>query len=222
MTVVSTSEKIRSRLIDNEVCFTANDCITDFILEGELPELQKEVQEKVQALLEALVIDTTNDPNTEETSKRVAKMFINEVMKGRFHKPPELRTFPNTKKLDEMMVVGPITVRSMCSHHLVPIIGQCWIGVIPGNKLLGLSKFARICDWIMSRPQIQEEATIQLADYIEEVLNPAGLAIVIKATHMCMQWRGIKDQATMTTSVLRGVLAKNSAAKQEFLEFIKT
>lgn len=109
----------------------------------------------------------------------------------------------------------------MCSHHLVPIIGKCWIGVIPGEKLLGLSKFSRICDWIMSRPQIQEEATIQLADYIEKVLNPAGLAIVVKATHMCMQWRGVKDQAAMTTSVLRGVMAKNPTAKQEFLEFIQ-
>lgn len=218
-TIVSAS--IKSKLIENEVPFTANDSIANYVTESEMKDLQQEIQEKAQALLEALVIDTENDPNTKETAKRVAKMFIHEVMKGRYHKAPELQVFPNTKKLDEMMVVGPITVRSMCSHHLVPIIGKCWIGVIPGEKLLGLSKFSRICDWIMSRPQIQEEATIQLADYIEKVLNPAGLAIVVKATHMCMQWRGVKDQATMTTSVLRGVMAKNPTAKQEFLEFIQ-
>lgn len=215
------SESIKSKLIDNEVPFTANDSIADHITESELAHLQVEIQEKAQALLEALVIDTTNDPNTKETAKRVAKMFVHEVMKGRFHKAPELTVFPNTKKLDEMMVVGPITIRSMCSHHLVPIMGKCWIGIIPGDKLLGLSKFGRICDWIMSRPQIQEEATIQLADYIEKILNPAGLAIVVKATHMCMQWRGVKDTAVMTTSVLRGVMAKNPTAKQEFLEFIQ-
>lgn len=218
-TIVSAS--IKSKLIENEVPFTANDSIANYITESEMKDLQQEIQEKAQALLEALVIDTENDPNTKETAKRVAKMFMHEVMKGRYHKAPELQVFPNTKKLDEMMVVGPITVRSMCSHHLVPIIGKCWIGVIPGEKLLGLSKFSRICDWIMSRPQIQEEATIQLADYIEKVLNPAGLAIVVKATHMCMQWRGVKDQAAMTTSVLRGVMAKNPTAKQEFLEFIQ-
>lgn len=218
-TIVSAS--IKSKLIENEVPFTANDSIASYITESEMKDLQQEIQEKAQALLEALVIDTENDPNTKETAKRVAKMFMHEVMKGRYHKAPELQVFPNTKKLDEMMVVGPITVRSMCSHHLVPIIGKCWIGVIPGEKLLGLSKFSRICDWIMSRPQIQEEATIQLADYIEKVLNPAGLVIVVKATHMCMQWRGVKDQATMTTSVLRGVMAKNPTAKQEFLEFIQ-
>lgn len=218
-TIVSSS--IKSKLIENEVPYAANDSIANYLTDSELKDLQQEIQEKAQALLEALVIDTENDPNTKETAKRVAKMFVHEVMRGRYQKAPELTTFPNTKKLDEMMVVGPITVRSMCSHHLVPIIGQCWIGVIPGDKLLGLSKFGRICDWIMSRPQIQEEATIQLADYIEKILNPAGLAVVVKATHMCMQWRGVKDTASMTTSVLRGVMAKNPTAKQEFLEFIK-
>lgn len=218
---MSIASRIIQHLRSETVPFTANDSIAAYLTEENVQELQIEVQEKVQNLLEALIIDTEKDPNTAETAKRVAKMFIHEVMKGRYHKAPELQVFPNTRKLDEMMVVGPITVRSMCSHHLVPIIGSCWIGIIPGEKLLGLSKFSRICDWIMSRPQIQEEATIQLADYIEKVINPAGLAIVVKATHMCMQWRGVKDQASMTTSVLRGVLAKNPAAKQEFLELIK-
>jgi GTP cyclohydrolase I len=109
----------------------------------------------------------------------------------------------------------------MCSHHLVPIIGKAWIAVIPGEKLFGLSKFSRVCDWIMSRPQIQEEATVQLADFIEEKLNPMGTAIVIKATHMCMNWRGVKDTAEMTTSTLRGVFAKNDSARKEFLSLIK-
>lgn len=218
---MSVSQSLIEYFRINKVPFNANDCIAPYLTEESKKELQQEVQEKIQEVLKSLLIDTDNDPNTLETAKRMARMFFNEVMKGRYTKPPELRTFPNTKKLDEMLIVGPITVRSMCSHHMVPIIGKCWIGVLPGEKLFGLSKFARICDWIMSRPQIQEEATVQLADYIEKELNPAGLIIIVKASHMCMRWRGIKDEAEMTTSVLRGVIAKNPAAKQEFLELIK-
>lgn len=219
---MTTSENIRSRILDAEAKFTANDSIAAFINEGELDQLQLELQEKIQAVLDTLVIDTAHDPNTMETARRVAKMYLLEVMKGRYSKVPELRTFPNTKKLDEMLIVGPISVRSMCSHHMVPIIGKCWVAVIPGEKLFGLSKFNRVCDWFMSRPQIQEEATVQLADFIEQQLNPVGVAVLVKAKHMCMTWRGVKDDsAEATTSVLRGVFAKNQDAKREFLSLIK-
>lgn len=214
------SERIRNRLIEAEKPFFANDSIADFIKDGELEELKKEVAVHVRGMLDALVIDQDKDHNTKETAERVAKMYIEEVMMGRFTKGPKLTDFPNVKKLDEMYIVGPVKVRSMCSHHLVPILGEVWVGVLPGKKLIGLSKFNRIAHWIMSRPQIQEEAIIQLAETLEKELDPKGVAIVLRAEHMCMTWRGVKDDSVMTNSVMKGLFMHNSAAKQEFLQLI--
>jgi len=115
-------------------------------------------------------------------------------------------------------------VRSACSHHLVPIIGKLWIGVMPSaeSKLIGLSKYARIADWVMSRPQIQEEAVIQLADLLETRMQPAGLALVLEADHFCMQWRGVKDaEPHMTNSVMRGAFLRNPELRREFLQLIR-
>jgi GTP cyclohydrolase I len=212
---------IRNRLIEAERPYSANDTLFQFIRGNELELLQREVETACQSLLKTLIIDVDNDHNTKETAKRMAKMYLNEVMKGRYHAPPDITTFPNAKKLDEIYTVGPITVRSMCSHHFVPILGNCWIGVIPGSKVIGLSKFNRVIDWILSRPTIQEEAVIQLADMLEKELDPIGLAIVLRAEHLCCQWRGVKDVSSMTNSVVRGVFAKNPVAKQEFFEIIK-
>lgn len=207
----------------NNIPFKANDNISLMLTEENLEELQFEVAQKVQALLEALVIDTSNDHNTKETAQRVAKMFIREVYKGRYLPGPKITDFPNAKKLDEMYVTGPITIRSACSHHLVPIFGRCWIGILPGERVIGLSKFNRIVDWIASRPQIQEEMTVQIANYIEEHLAPKGLAVIVEATHMCMTWRGVKEpmDAKMTTSVMRGIMRHDAAARNEFLSLIK-
>lgn len=215
------SDIIRNRLFDRKISFLANDTIYQHIEEGELASLQNEVQVKCEELLDLLLIDRERDHNTKDTGKRMAKMFLHEVMKGRYHPPPKVTTFPNTKKLDEIYTLGPIKIRSMCSHHFVPIVGECWIGVIPTDKVMGLSKFNRLIDWAMSRPQIQEEAIIQIADGLEEVIKPMGLAIVMKAEHMCMCWRGVKEDTTMTTSVMRGIFGKNPYAKQEFFALIK-
>lgn len=215
------SDIIRNRLYEAEIPFLANDSIHHAIQEGEVEKLQQEIEKKCEELLHILLIDTENDHNTKETGKRMAKMFLNEVMKGRYHAPPKITTFPNVKRLDEIYTVGPITIRSMCSHHFVPIMGSCWIGVIPGDKVIGLSKFNRSIDWIMSRPQIQEEAVIQVADLLEKALNPIGVAVIMKAEHMCLCWRGVKDGSTMINSVMRGVFGKNPSAKQEFFEIIK-
>ena len=120
-------------------------------------------------------------------------------------------------------MTGPITVRSMCSHHLVPIVGRAWVGVVPGpDSVIGLSKFNRLVDWVFARPQIQEEATVQLADIIEQRCKPLGLAVIVKATHMCMTWRGVResDEATMTTSVVRGVLRDKPEARAELFSLI--
>lgn len=213
---------IKERLELAKASYFANDNIADFIHEEEFGLLQQEVTNKLQELLETLIIDTKNDHNTKETAQRVAKMYLNEVFKGRYHKQPKVTDFPNAKKLDEIYTVGAISVRSACSHHLVPIIGKCWIGVIPSDRVIGLSKFNRITDWVMSRPQIQEEAAIQLADTIEKLIKPKGLAVIIKAKHQCMTWRGVKDNDTeMVTSVMRGIFREHPEARSELMDLFK-
>ncbi|MGC4078563.1 MAG: GTP cyclohydrolase I [Rubrivivax sp.] len=217
------SERIRYRLVCADRRFHANDNIADFVREGELPELKKEVQSKVEELLRALVIDTESDHNTNETAKRVAKMYIDEVFRGRFHPMPSVTEFPNAERLNELMIVGPITVRSACSHHLCPIFGKVWIGLLPNehSNLIGLSKYARITDWIMSRPQIQEEAVTMLANELQERVRPDGLAIVMEADHFCMHWRGVKDtDSAMVNSVMRGAFLKDPNLRREFLSLL--
>jgi len=203
--------------------YHANDNISAFIEEGELEELCLEVEGRLREVLRALVIDTDSDHNTADTAQRVAKMFIGEVFRGRYIAAPSTTAFPNVSRLDELMIVGPIKVRSACSHHLCPILGRVWIGVLPNpsSNLIGLSKYARICEWIMSRPQIQEEAVTMLADELQRRVKPDGLAIVIEANHFCMHWRGVKDdEALMTNSMMRGSFLKDATLRQEFLSLM--
>ena len=220
---MSASERIRYRLIGADCRYHANDNISAFIKDGELDELKAEVEARMQAVLESLVIDTDSDHNTQHTARRVAKMFVNEVFRGRYVPVPPVTEFPNVERLNELMIVGPITVRSACSHHLCPILGQLWIGLLPNEQsnLIGLSKYARICDWIMSRPQIQEEAVTRLANVLEQRVKPDGLAIVMEADHLCMQWRGVKDNdSRMMNSVMRGAFLKDSNLRREFLSLL--
>ena len=201
--------------------FTANDSIADVLKPGEAEALMKEVRSAFDGVLSALVIDTESDHNTIGTSERMARMYVRELFKGRYEAPPRVVSFPNGKKLDELYCVGPVTVRSTCSHHLCPVIGEAWYGVIPSKNLIGISKFARLTEWIMSRPQIQEEAVVQLADAIEARIDPKGLGVVIRASHSCMTWRGVREHGTMmTTNVMRGILREAPAARAEFLQFV--
>jgi len=216
------TNKIKERILAAGKTFFANDNISEFLEPQDLIDIQSEVEIKMQGVLESLVIDTDNDHNTKETAKRVAKMFIQEVFKGRYDPMPIVTDFPNAKNLDEIYTIGPITIRSACSHHLVPITGRCWIGILPSDRVIGISKFVRLTNWVMGRPQIQEEATIQLADLIEEKLKPRGIAVVVEATHLCMTWRGVRESNTaMTTSVMRGFFRDNSDARAEFFRLIK-
>jgi GTP cyclohydrolase IA len=220
---LSASQRIRYRLLAADCRYHANDNISAHIREGEIEELKAEVQAKMQEVLEALVIDTDSDHNTNETAKRVAKMFLTEVFRGRYVPIPAVTEFPNFSRLNELMIVGPITVRSACSHHLCPIMGRVWIGIMPNehSNLIGLSKYARICDWIMSRPQIQEEAVTMLADELQDRVKPDGLAIVMEADHFCMHWRGVKDnESMMTNSVMRGAFLKDANLRREFLSLL--
>jgi len=217
------SVKIRERLQSARKRFNANDNIAEFIEPGELEQLLDEVEVKMQAVLDSLVIDTAHDHNTGNTARRVAKMYVNEVFRGRYVKGPTITEFPNAEHLNELMIVGPITVRSACSHHLCPVIGKIWIGVMPNEhtNVIGLSKYARLAEWIMGRPQIQEEAVVQLADLIQEKTQPDGLAIVMEASHYCMAWRGVKDMdSKMINSVMRGVFLKDPTLRREFLSLI--
>jgi GTP cyclohydrolase I len=217
------SAVIRKRIQAKKARFHANDNISAFLKPGELDALVDEVAHKMQGVLESLVIDTKNDLNTKNTSRRVAKMFINEVFSGRYMEQPSLTKFPNVSALNELMIIGPITVRSACSHHLCPIMGRVWIGVLPSkaSALIGLSKYSRLTEWVMCRPQIQEEAVVELADMLENKIKPIGLAIVMDADHFCMQWRGVKDRdSKMVNSVMRGAFLKDSSLRREFLSLI--
>ena len=218
------SRRIRARLLRAKRRFFANDNISEFIRPEETDELLNEVAGKMAAVLESLVIDIENDHNTHDTARRVAKMYLNEVFRGRYTPAPPITEFPNAASLNELMIVGPITVRSACSHHFCPIMGRIWVGVMPNqhSNLIGLSKYARLAEWIMTRPQIQEEAITQMAELLMKMVKPDGLAVVMEADHFCMHWRGVKDTgAKMINSVMRGSFLKDPALRREFLSLIK-
>ncbi len=216
--------RIRARLLAADQRFHANDSIADFIEPGEIAALQDEVEAKFRDVLRALVIDTSSDHNTQDTARRVAKMFVTEVFRGRYVPMPPVTEFPNISRLNELMIIGPVKVRSACSHHLCPIMGQVWVGVMPNENsaLIGLSKYARLVEWVMARPQIQEEAVTQLADLLQDKMQPDGLAIVMSADHFCMQWRGVKDvDSKMVNSVMRGSFLKDPNLRREFLALME-
>lgn len=205
----------------NGASMRANDNLAKYLDEAALAGIEADVADAVAQLLRALLIDAEEDHNTKGTPERVARMYVREVFKGRYLPPPDITDFPNAMHLDEVYTVGPIAVRSACSHHLVPIVGHAWVAIKPSDRVIGLSKFNRLVDWVMSRPQIQEEATVMLADAIEEMIEPEGLAVVIKAQHLCMSWRGVKDSdTTMTTSIMRGIFRDKPASRAEVMALL--
>jgi GTP cyclohydrolase I len=217
------SVKIRERLQKQRTRFHANDNISGFIEPGELALLLDEVAGKMKGVLDSLVIDTENDHNTQDTARRVAKMYLTEVFRGRYVESPPVTEFPNAECLNELMIVGPIKVRSACSHHFCPIMGRLWIGLMPNehSNLIGLSKYSRLAEWVMSRPQIQEEAIAQMAELLMDKVRPDGLAVVMEADHFCMHWRGVKDDQTMmVNSVMRGSFLKDHTLRAEFLSLL--
>ena len=217
------SARVRARIQRAKRRFHANDNISGFLAPGELEGLLDEVESKMKGVLESLVIDTDHDHNTQDTARRVAKMYLTEVFRGRYVPEPSVTQFPNAERLNELMIVGPITVRSACSHHFCPIMGRLWIGLMPNehSNLLGLSKYSRLAEWVMGRPQIQEEAVTQMAELLMERVSPDGLAVIMAADHFCMHWRGVRDaNSKMVNSVMRGSFLKDSALRREFLSLI--
>ena len=172
------------------------------------------------------MIDTmgvnADDPQTKDTPRRIAKMYVNELFSGLYTEQPKITTFPNTKKYDEMVFLGPVQIKSTCSHHFVPFIGNAYIAYIPDKKVVGISKLARVCKWFMRRPQIQEELTKQISDFLEDILKPKGLAVFIEAQHLCMIARGVEEyDSKMKTSDLRGAFIKSESTRKEFFDMIK-
>ena len=213
---LSTAEQIRQRLKDAGVRFHSNDNISEYIQEGELDNLQSEVQEAMQGVLDALVIDTDNDHNTQETAKRVAKMFVHETFGGRYVPRPRVTSFPNMG-YKSLYTSGPISIRSTCAHHFQNIVGKCWIGVLPEDEVIGLSKFNRIVHHIAERPQIQEEMTTQIAEELIKYAKTPNIAVIVKAEHHCMTHRGVREhESDMTTAVLLGAFLDDPSIKQEF------
>lgn len=199
----------------------SNDNISDFLTDTpDLIHIQNEVEFHFQKILDALVIDTEHDHNTQNTAKRVAKMYVREIFVGRYEPMPAITTFPN-QGYDQMLISGPIKIKSMCAHHMMPIVGHCWIGCKPDDRVVGLSKFNRLVRWISRRPQIQEEMTEQIANLIEEQLKPKGVAVLIKAEHFCLTHRGVEEhESDMLTSVMRGEFRTESSLKKEFLNLV--
>lgn len=187
----------------------------------ELLIMEKEITKSLEAVLRCLDIDIEHDHNTKETAKRISKMWIHEKFKGRYNEPPKITIFPNVKKVDQLMTIGPINVKSTCSHHFVDFVGKCWIGILPGEQLIGLSKYARIVDWFARRPQIQEELTAQITNWIAENMKPKGVAVVIEAQHFCCCTRGVEDEhMKFLTAEIRGQFRKDDSLKAEFYQQI--
>jgi GTP cyclohydrolase I len=177
--------------------------------------------QKVEELFDVLRIDHRNDHNTRETPQRVAKMFVEEILQGRYTAPPRITEFDNVQSYDQLIVTGPIEVRSMCAHHLMPIYGHAVIGILPAadGKIIGLSKYDRIVEYFASRLQIQEELVKQVGQYIMETTKPRGLAVRISAVHMCKTQRGVRAsrRSRMVNSYYWGEMAKDAGLKSEFL-----
>ena len=181
----------------------------------------EQVEQKFAEIFEILRIDR-NDPNSTDTPFRLSRMWINELLAGRYTPPPKITVFPNRKGVDELVISKGIKIMSVCSHHWQPISGTCAIGYVPREKVIGLSKFTRIVEWFGRRGQIQEELGEQIADFLIELLDPIALGVVINSKHYCMIARGVEahDSSTMITSVMRGELSTNQALRNEFLRLI--
>ena len=217
-----TSDKIRERLEANNVRYWANDNIADYIEEGEKQELIEEATEAFENVLQHLLIDTKTDPNSMDTGRRMAKMYINEIMSGRYDPMPNPSSFPNYIEGGyEGMLVVRSELTSLCSHHHQTVRGVAYIGIIAGPKLLGLSKYTRIAQWCAMRGTLQEDLNVMIANAIQKETGTEHVGVYVQATHGCCENRGIRAHSSLTqTTVLRGSF-KEDAVKKEFIDNVK-
>ena len=215
------SKEIIARLKDKGMRFYASDNISEVLEPGDKEKLIDELSGKFHEVLKSLVIDTENDPNSIDTGRRMAKMYVNEIMGGRYKVMPNPNSFPNyIENGYEGMLVVRSELKSVCSHHHQPVTGIAYIGIIAGDKLLGLSKYTRIAQWCATRGTLQEELNVMIADEIQRQCETEHVGVYIQATHGCCENRGIKAHSSLTqTTVLRGGF-KNADLKKEFFDNI--
>ena len=219
---LSTAITIKQRIDDAKASYKASDNISEFIKEGELPLLVDEVQAAFEDVLSTLIIDTDNDNNSRDTGRRLAKMYVNELMAGRYQPKPKVTAFPNSghDRFEGMLTVKAELV-SMCSHHHQPVRGLAIIGLIPTGEVIGLSKYVRIAQWCARRGQLQEELCNQIAKEIMTATDTENVGVYIEATHGCMEHRGVSAHSSLTqTTVVHG-LFHNDAVKSEFFNNVK-
>ena len=220
---MKTKDKIQKRLLENKVRYWANDNIADYIEDGEKQQLIEEAIPAFENVLQHLLIDTKTDPNSMDTARRMAKMYINEIMSGRYDQMPNPSAFPNyIENGYEGMLVVRSELTSLCSHHHQTVKGVAYIGILAGPKLLGLSKYTRIAQWCAMRGTLQEDLNVMIADAIEEQTGSNDVGVYIQATHGCCENRGIKAHSSLTqTTVLRGAFKNDPATKKEFIDNVK-
>ena len=212
-----------NKIVDvTSIASLGNQAVSGLMRDSDRIAMREAAAQKIEELFDVLLIDHRNDHNTRETPSRVAKMFVEEIMKGRFSSPPKITQFDNVERCDQLIVTGPLDVRSTCAHHLMPIFGHAVIGILPApdGKIIGLSKYDRIVDYFSSRLQIQEELVKQIERFIVDNTAPRGLAVRISAVHMCKSHRGVRASRTsrMVNTTYYGDLATNTQLKNEFLQ----
>ena len=220
---MSTSDKIRQRILKAGARFNANDNLSEYIKDGEIDELINELHGRFDAVLDSLVIDRENDPNSNDTGRRLAKMYVKELMGGRYITRPKATSFPNDgdDRYEGMLVVRS-ELTSMCSHHHQPVSGVAYIGIIAATKLIGLSKYTRIAQWCARRGTLQEELCNDIAREIITATGTVNVGVYIQATHGCCENRGIMAHSSLTqTTVLKGVFYEDQSTKKEFFDNIK-
>jgi GTP cyclohydrolase I len=216
-------EEITQRIKEADGKYHANDNINWAIFDGEKEQLIEELTEKFEGVLDALIIDRKNDPNSQDTARRLAKMYYNEIMSGRYNSRPNATAFPNvTNDPYKGMLVVRSELKSMCSHHHQPVSGVAYIGIIAADTLIGLSKYTRLAQWCARRGTLQEELAMDIA---KEIMNATGsehVGVYIQATHGCCENRGISAHSSLTqTTVLKGAFYDDPSTKKEFMDNIK-
>jgi len=220
---LSKSKEIKHKLEHAGIRYWAGDNISSVLNDGDKEALIDELTPKFEAVLDSLIIDRANDPNSMDTGRRLAKMYINELMQGRYDPMPNATAFPNhIENGYEGMLVVRSELRSVCSHHHQPVVGVAYIGIIAADKLIGLSKYTRIAQWCARRGTLQEELNNVIADEIQKATGTKNVGVYIQATHGCCENRGIMAHSSLTqTTVLRGAFNEDPGTKKEFMDNIK-
>lgn len=220
---MKTSKRIKQRIEDAGGRYWAGDNISKYIKEGELTELIDELTVKFEDVLDGLVIDRKNDPNSMDTGRRLAKMYVKELMQGRYFPMPDATAFPNhTNEPYTGMLVVRSELKSVCSHHHQPVTGVAYIGIIAADTLIGLSKYTRIAQWCARRGTLQEELAMDIAREISNATGSKDVGVYVQATHGCCENRGIMAHSSLTqTTVLKGAFKDDMGTKKEFMDNIK-